>query len=48
MRGLDGKMESHLVIQHSTVRDNISGLSFVTYRDGVWKYDGTNFEKFRQ
>lgn len=38
--GLDGKMESNLDEYLSSVRDNNSDLWFVTYRDGVWKYDG--------
>ncbi|MBK8448540.1 MAG: hypothetical protein IPO78_13875 [Saprospiraceae bacterium] len=38
--GLDGKMESNLDEYLSIVRDNNSDLWFVTYRDGVWKYDG--------
>lgn len=38
--GLDGKMESNLDEYLSTVRDNSSDLWFITYRDGVWKYDG--------
>jgi ligand-binding sensor domain-containing protein len=37
---LDGKTESNLDEYLSTVRDNNSDLWFVTYRDGVWKYDG--------
>ncbi len=40
--GLDGKKDSDLDEYLSTVRDNNNNLWFVTYRDGVWKYDGTN------
>lgn len=38
--GLDGKKDSNLDEYLSTVRDNDNNLWFVTYRDGVWKYDG--------
>lgn len=38
--GLDGKKDSNLDEYLSTVRDNDDNLWFVTYRDGVWKYDG--------
>ena len=38
--GLDGKADSNLDEYLSTVRDNNNDLWFVTYRDGVWKYDG--------
>lgn len=37
---LDEKTESNLDEYLSTVRDNTGDLWFVTYRDGVWKYDG--------
>lgn len=37
---LDGKSESNLDEYLSTVRDNNNNLWFVTYRNGVWKYDG--------
>lgn len=37
---LDGKNTSGLNEYLSTVRDNDNNLWFVTYRDGVWKYDG--------
>lgn len=40
--GLDGKKDSKLNEYLSTVNDNNNNLWFVTYRDGVWKYDGTN------
>lgn len=39
--GLDGKKDSNLDEFLSTVRDNAGNLWFVTYLDGVWKYDGT-------
>lgn len=38
--GLDGKIGSNLDEYLSTVRDNNGDLWFVTYRNGVWKYDG--------
>ena len=38
--GLDGKKDSNLDEYLSTVRDNNNSLWFVTYFDGVWKYDG--------
>lgn len=38
--GLDGKTGSSLVEYLSTVRDGKNNLWFVTYRNGVWKYDG--------
>jgi ligand-binding sensor domain-containing protein len=38
--GLDGKIEGNLDEYLSTLRDNNNDLWFVTYRDGVWKYDG--------
>jgi ligand-binding sensor domain-containing protein len=38
--GLDGAAESHLDEYLSAVRDTLGQLWFVTYRDGVWKYDG--------
>ena len=39
---LDGKKDSDLDEYLSAVRDNENNLWFVTYRNGVWKYDGTN------
>lgn len=39
--GLDGKKDSGLDEYLSTVIDNNDDLWFVTYLDGVWKYDGT-------
>lgn len=38
--GLDGKKDSDLDEYLSTVRDDNNDLWFVTYLDGVWKYDG--------
>jgi len=38
--GLDGKKDSNLDEYMSTTRDNNNNLWFVTYRNGVWKYDG--------
>jgi ligand-binding sensor domain-containing protein len=43
--GLDGKMDSNLDEYLSTLRDN-DDLWFVTYRDGVWKYDGTKITHY--
>lgn len=37
---LDGENTSGLKEYLSTVRDNKNNLWFVTYRNGVWKYDG--------
>jgi ligand-binding sensor domain-containing protein len=39
---LDEKKNSNLNEYLSVLRDNKNDLWFVTYRDGVWKYDGTN------
>jgi ligand-binding sensor domain-containing protein len=39
--GLDGKMNSDLDEYLSIVRDDNNNLWFVTYLDGVWKYDGS-------
>ena len=44
--GLDGKTDSNLDEYLSTVRDNNSNLWFVTYRDGVRKYDGTKITHY--
>lgn len=44
--GLDGKKDSNLDEYLSIVRDNNDDLWFVTYRDGVWKYDGTNLTHY--
>ena len=38
--GLDGAAESHLDEYLSALRDAEDHLWFVTFRDGVWKYDG--------
>lgn len=38
--GLDKKKDSNLDEYLSTVKDNNNNLWFVTYRNGVWKYDG--------
>ena len=45
--GLDGKADSNLDEYLSTVKDNNHNLWFVTYRDGVWKYDGTKITHYR-
>jgi ligand-binding sensor domain-containing protein len=39
--GLDGKKNSNLDEYLSIAKDNKNNLWFATYRDGVWKYDGT-------
>lgn len=44
--GLDGKKDSDLDEYLSTVRDNNDNLWFVTYRNGVWKYDGTELTQY--
>ena len=38
--GLDGEKESHLDEYLSSATDNNNNIWFVTYLDGVWKYDG--------
>jgi ligand-binding sensor domain-containing protein len=43
---LDGKNTSGLNEYLSTVRDNQNNLWFVTYRNGVWKYDGTKITHY--
>jgi ligand-binding sensor domain-containing protein len=43
---LDGKNTSGLKEYLSTVRDNKNNLWFVTYRDGVWKYDGSKIAHY--
>ncbi|MCB0457240.1 MAG: two-component regulator propeller domain-containing protein [Flavobacteriaceae bacterium] len=45
--GLDGKKESNLDEYLSTVIDNQNNIWFVTYRDGVWKYDGTKVTQYK-
>jgi ligand-binding sensor domain-containing protein len=44
--GLDGKTNSNLDEYLSTVRDSKNNLWFVTYRDGVWKYDGKKITSY--
>ena len=44
--GLDGKEDSALDEYLSSVTDNKGDLWFVTYRDGVWKYDGTDITHY--
>ena len=44
--GLDGKKNSNLDEYLSTVKDNNNNLWFVTYLDGVWKYDGTKITHY--
>ena len=43
---LDGKNTRGLNEYLSTVRDNENNLWFVTYRNGVWKYDGTRITHY--
>ncbi|MFL9836996.1 hypothetical protein ABS768_05760 [Flavobacterium sp. ST-75] len=43
---LDGKNTIGLNEYLSTVRDNENNLWFLTYRDGVWKYDGTKITHY--
>ncbi len=44
--GLDGKMDSQLDEYLSIVKDDNNNLWFVTYLDGVWKYDGTKITHY--
>ena len=44
--GLDEKKDSDLDEYLSTVIDNNNNLWFVTYRNGVWKYDGTKITNY--
>lgn len=44
--GLDGKKNSFLNEYLSALRDNNNNLWFVTYRDGVWKYDGSKITHY--
>lgn len=44
--GLDGKPDSDLDEYLSVVCDDDQNLWFVTYRDGVWKYDGTKIRHY--
>lgn len=43
---LDGKNTNGLKEFLSTLTDNNNNLWFVSYRDGVWKYDGTNITHY--
>ena len=44
--GLDGKKDSNLDEYLSSVIDDDDNLWFVTYLDGVWKYDGTKITQY--
>lgn len=44
--GLDGKNDSNLDEYLSSVIDDHSNLWFVTYLDGVWKYDGMKITNY--
>lgn len=44
--GLDGKKDSNLDEYLSSVRDNDNNLWFVTYKNGVWKYDGKTIQQY--
>ena len=44
--GLDGKEDSYLDEYLSSVKDDNNNLWFVTYRDGVWKYDGESITHY--
>lgn len=44
--GLDGKKDSNLDEYLSSVIDDNNNLWFVTYLDGVWKYDGTRITHY--
>lgn len=44
--GLDGVEDSNLDEYLSTVMDDNNNLWFVTYRHGVWKYDGTTITNY--
>ncbi|TAF65029.1 MAG: hypothetical protein EAZ55_10095 [Cytophagales bacterium] len=43
---LDGKKDSNLDEYLSTTRDNQNNLWFVTYQDGIWKYDGAKITHY--
>jgi ligand-binding sensor domain-containing protein len=43
---LDGKNDSNLDEYLSSIKDDENNLWFVTYRDGVWKYDGTKITHY--
>ncbi len=44
--GLDGKNDSHLDEYLSSTIDEHNNLWFVTYLDGVWKYDGSKITHY--
>lgn len=44
--GLDGKMDSNLDEYLSSVIDNNDDLWFVTYLNGVWRYDGMKITQY--
>lgn len=44
--GLDGKKDSELDEYLSSLKDDNNHLWFVTYRNGVWKYDGSKTTHF--
>lgn len=44
--GLDGKEDSHLNEYLSSAIDDNGNLWFVTYLDGVWKFDGTTITHY--
>ncbi|WP_189319469.1 ligand-binding sensor domain-containing protein [Leeuwenhoekiella nanhaiensis] len=44
--GLDGKIDSNLDEYLSSVIDDNNNLWFVTYLDGVWKYDGAKITHY--
>jgi ligand-binding sensor domain-containing protein len=44
--GLDGKVDSNLDEYLSSTIDDSGNLWFVTYLDGVWKYDGTKITHY--
>lgn len=44
--GLDGKTDSHLDEYLSATRDDDDHLWFVSYLDGIWKYDGTKVKHY--
>ena len=44
--GLDAKNDSNLDEYLSSVKDDHSNLWFVTYLDGVWKYDGMKITRY--
>ena len=44
---LDGRVEGDLHEYLSIAKDNNDALWIATYRDGVWKYDGTDIKHYR-